>query len=472
MRQGIHWIGNATAGRPGRVQHAWGLWMKGIAARWSACSRRTIRGLAMASILPLASQAQVYVPLAATGYNYDVIAESTDYPHSTEIALDGSGYVLYTRALALANNWSGGLPNDGLIDTRYQLQNANGKNALMITPGQSLSLVPATPTSLRAISLLGFSTEGNSTASVFVHFQDGTHQNFAAQTMPDWYGSGNVVLQGFGRVSRNGDAPAQGAPSYPRMFALNNILDCANGSKLVDRIDVTSSAGNFPSSRLIVLGISAAPADVSLAPITGKTSIVVGETVQLTSAPTGGTWSSSASGIASVDASGGMVTGVTAGLSTISYSTAQTCGTTLVSTDVSVTPAATTTLVTVPGPLVAGQGADIGVSVSANAPSNAMPKGTVQVSLGTQTCTAVLSNGAGSCQIVPAASGSATLKASFGAGANFLGSNVSISAIVASAIAFNATSAPVPTLGQWGLTLLSLALAGLAAIGLHRSRVD
>jgi trimeric autotransporter adhesin len=56
-------------------------------------------------------------------------------------------------------------------------------------------------------------------------------------------------------------------------------------------------------------------------PITGTMSLCVGGTTTLSSTPTGGTWSSGSTGIATVVSTTGVVTGVTAGTANITYTT-------------------------------------------------------------------------------------------------------------------------------------------------------
>ncbi len=58
---------------------------------------------------------------------------------------------------------------------------------------------------------------------------------------------------------------------------------------------------------------------VSVAPISGATSVCIGTTTALTDATTGGTWSSSNTSVATIGSSSGVVTGVAAGTCTITY---------------------------------------------------------------------------------------------------------------------------------------------------------
>ncbi len=88
-------------------------------------------------------------------------------------------------------------------------------------------------------------------------------------------------------------------------------------------------------SRTTVVTVNAGPGS-----ITGNTAICMGSNSTLATTSTGGTWSSSATGVASVGTSG-IVNGITAGTATISYRTSTTCYTTTVVT-VSSTPAAIT----------------------------------------------------------------------------------------------------------------------------------
>jgi trimeric autotransporter adhesin len=85
------------------------------------------------------------------------------------------------------------------------------------------------------------------------------------------------------------------------------------------------SADHSMNMRYIILTFFAALlsitsfAAVGVAPISSDTSVCVKSTVPLSDTTTGGTWSSSNTGIATVDSALGIVTGVSAGTATISY---------------------------------------------------------------------------------------------------------------------------------------------------------
>ena len=98
-----------------------------------------------------------------------------------------------------------------------------------------------------------------------------------------------------------------------------------------------SGNGNF----VIVPGISAANCIVSAGTITGTAIVSEGSTTALGNATTGGAWSSSATGIATVGSTG-VVTGVAAGTATISYTVTIGCGSAVATRVVTVTIVGTT----------------------------------------------------------------------------------------------------------------------------------
>ncbi len=96
--------------------------------------------------------------------------------------------------------------------------------------------------------------------------------------------------------------------------------------------------------------------------ITGPTTLCVGTTVTLSSSPSGGTWSSSTPAIADVGSTSGIVTGYSAGTSTITYTLPTGCAATI-----------TVTVNPIPGPILGPTSVCVGSSVTL---SNATPGGT------------------------------------------------------------------------------------------------
>lgn len=92
----------------------------------------------------------------------------------------------------------------------------------------------------------------------------------------------------------------------------------------------TNSCGSAVAT--IVVTVNALP---SAGSITGTATVIAGSTTTLSNATTGGAWSSSATGIATVGSTG-VVTGVEAGTATISYTVTNTCGSSVVTRAVTV----------------------------------------------------------------------------------------------------------------------------------------
>ncbi len=112
-----------------------------------------------------------------------------------------------------------------------------------------------------------------------------------------------------------------------------------NSSSLKLRVSATgdtlySGGGNF----VIIPGISAANCTLPTpGAITGTATICAGSSTTLSNATTGGTWSSSATGVATIGSTG-IVTGVAAGTAIISYAVSNSCGTATATQIVTVNP--------------------------------------------------------------------------------------------------------------------------------------
>ncbi|MBL7738684.1 MAG: T9SS type A sorting domain-containing protein, partial [Chitinophagaceae bacterium] len=121
----------------------------------------------------------------------------------------------------------------------------------------------------------------------------------------------------------------------------------------------TSVAGNYsatytlngcesPQSSVITVTVHTGPPAVD--PITGNTTVSISGTSQLSNATPNGVWSTNNSGIATVSTTG-LIAGVAEGNTTINYAVTNTCGTTTVSVNVTVTGAGgrLLTVATIPG---------------------------------------------------------------------------------------------------------------------------
>jgi gliding motility-associated-like protein len=227
------------------------------------------------SIVPV--QAQTYTPVTVSGFNNDVVAEAGANAFAvTTTALDLSSYVLYTAGFATANSINGGVPNTGAIvnGTRtYQLASYTVNNGLFLSaagtvPNSAASgvLTLTTPASFSRISLLVFSTEGNSTLSVVLKFTDGTTVTNPNSTVLDWFGGAGAVLTGFGRITRATAPPysPDGLSTNPRFYPLDITIACGNQSKLLQSVTINYVSGSQATSRAVVLALSG----VAVAPVT------------------------------------------------------------------------------------------------------------------------------------------------------------------------------------------------------------
>jgi hypothetical protein len=222
------------------------------------------------ALLPFLTAAQIMTPIATSGYNLDAVAENTTATSTTGGAIDGSNYVMYSVAYGALFSVTTGVPNNGIasVGTRtYQMQPYTGNNMLYLTFGQTGTLTLNTPASYAGLSLLCFATEGAGVGDITIYFTDNTTQFFSAQSIPDWFNSGNTVMSGFDRCNRTTGTPANSSGN-PKMYYLDLPLTCANRSKSVSAIGI-NNVGTNP--RLCIMAVSGAGAptfSASTTPVT------------------------------------------------------------------------------------------------------------------------------------------------------------------------------------------------------------
>ena len=110
------------------------------------------------------------------------------------------------------------------------------------------------------------------------------------------------------------------------------VSGLANGTFIIS-YRMTNSCGSAYATHPI--SVISAP---SLSIISGTATVCVGATTTLTNITTGGTWTSANTAIANINATTGVVTGITSGTAIISYSHTNTCGSATVTRVVTVTP--------------------------------------------------------------------------------------------------------------------------------------
>ncbi|MFM7671206.1 MAG: gliding motility-associated C-terminal domain-containing protein [Bacteroidota bacterium] len=220
-----------------------------------------------------------FSPISLTGFNQDVVAESgTSALATTTIEMDAispSNSVMFSTGFAAANGLTAGLPANGTIvagpDT-YQLAPYTGNNVLFVRRNQSADLTLVSPSSFAKIRLLAFSTEMSSTINISLGFTDGTTTSYLGNVnLQDWFnGSGNIALQGYGRIKRLSAGPytVEGLPNNPMMYYLEVALNCADRFKLLNRISISnvSASGSTLFPNAIFLAASGLSYSQSITP--------------------------------------------------------------------------------------------------------------------------------------------------------------------------------------------------------------
>lgn len=258
------------------------------------------------TLLPATALPQ-FTPVAVSGFNHDVVAESgTSSLTTTTVSLDGvtvSNKVIYTQTFRTLNSFGGGgIPDNGSITSgsdSYQLAPYNLNNALVIPRSQNGDINISTPSKYSKIRVLCFSTEGASLVNVTLYFQDGSQTTALSNySLGDWFNNtGNLVISGFGRCTRS--TPASGAdayPSNPRMYYIEIPLSCTDNVKDLQKINfanVTTAGSNAPYPNTVIMAISGISYSnpISIASLHDATCLTNGDvTLSIASAPHSTTW--------------------------------------------------------------------------------------------------------------------------------------------------------------------------------------
>jgi hypothetical protein len=175
-------------------------------------------------ILIAPAAAQVFSPIAVSGFTDDVIADTNGSPMGTTTAAFDFGFEPYNNSVFFAQGYNNGsfslgIPANGAIVTSatraYQLGPINGSNSLRITqsnPIGTLTLVtPARDAALSVLLAAGDAlTSGNVgfPGSVTVNWSDGQSSTFPYRVY-DWWENGTpapppgVAIGGLNRVDRS-----------------------------------------------------------------------------------------------------------------------------------------------------------------------------------------------------------------------------------------------------------------------------
>jgi gliding motility-associated-like protein len=220
-------------------------------------------------VIATGSLAQTYTPINITGFNQDAIAETgTDATAVTTTALDLSSNIMYSTLFAAINGLDGGLPMNGTITSgtkTWQLQPYTVNNVMYLSAGALQpntmawgSFTLSTPASYKAVNLLLFSTEKQSTINVVLNFTDGTTYNAGNFTVEDWFDGNGAVYNSYGRTKRltTGYVTDGVNSRNPRFYQVDLPLDCINKNKLLQSLTINYLNGSTTVGRLVALALS------------------------------------------------------------------------------------------------------------------------------------------------------------------------------------------------------------------------
>jgi hypothetical protein len=165
------------------------------------------------------------------------------------------------------------------------------------------------------------------------------------------------------------------APSIASVNAVSGTVYAISGGSAILTYTVTNGCGTTSATFAVNVAVAGN--------ISGASSVCVGATTVFTNPASGGTWSSNNNTIATVSSTG-VVGGVAAGTTTISYIMVSSCGTTIKTASITVNPAATAGIITGVSTMVRGTSTTLTASVSGGVWSS------VNTSLATVTTTGVV----------------------------------------------------------------------------------
>ena len=188
-----------------------------------------------------------------------------------------------------------------------------------------------------------------------------------------------------------GGAWTSGSPSVANAGGGSGIVTGLTAGVTVITYSVTNLCGTATDTQNIV--VNPLP---NAGLISGPISVCVGSSISLTNTVTGGAWTSGSPSVANIGSSSGVVTGLTAGTTTISYSITNSCGTAVDTQNIVVLPLPNAGLISGPISVCVGSSISLtntaaGGTWSSGSPSVANVGGSSGIVTGLTSGTAIIS---------------------------------------------------------------------------------
>lgn len=206
---------------------------------------------AIATMATLGAGAQT-VPVEATGWNVDAIAEATPASSHCTKGLDSQGWVFYTSNIQ-SDGSIGSADNDmvrTVNGTVFKLGDYATANVLDIPNGESTSLEFTSPVSCNRLALLLLSVNNDTKLKFTINYTDGTSDVSPVIIVNDWFGK-EGSLAGLGRIYVGGESDEwnqddidYAGANQDRYFRLFEHSIDADRSKSVASLAVQKTGGS------------------------------------------------------------------------------------------------------------------------------------------------------------------------------------------------------------------------------------
>ncbi|MBK7762069.1 MAG: T9SS type A sorting domain-containing protein [Bacteroidetes bacterium] len=215
----------------------------------------------------------IYVPVAVSGFNADVVADvQFDALGSTNADFDGVSYVLMSQSYnPMGTSY---MPTNNIVTSvipatpglTYNLAPYTANNSLRLSGATSGTLTFNTPQSASQIFVLGATGSGTASPDIIITFTDLTTQVFPAQLFLDWFFGAGFAIQGMGRTLRTTNVITN-STTDPRLYQVQLDLLPANYGKQIQSVTFNNT-GAFLNVMGISINTPPAPYDPAVTAIT------------------------------------------------------------------------------------------------------------------------------------------------------------------------------------------------------------